>query len=83
MVQLITPLSLVPLPIDIVTITLAVVTTSGIFAFIYVTVWNYSQDMGMKTKHKQSLLTRVANFTDRRSEIEKIKQREEENTNND
>jgi hypothetical protein len=65
--------SLVPVPIATETLLAAMLLIISTITFVYIFLYNYTQDWQMKTKHKQSVSKRIKNVTNRKSELEKIK----------
>lgn len=78
------PLSLLlPFEVTVLRLIAAMVITVIITGTVYVTVYNYWQDITMKTKHKRSRISRLAKIRDRRTELEKFKQFGENDENDE
>lgn len=82
--QTMMPLSLLlPFEVTVLRLIAAMVITVIITGTVYVTVYNYWQDITMKTKHKRSRISRLAKIRDRRTELEKFKQFGENDENDE
>jgi hypothetical protein len=66
-----TTLLIEPVYSDIITI--LILSSAVIFTFGYVSILNYTQDWGMKTKHTPNLSERIKDFLNSESELEKIR----------
>jgi len=71
--------SLLPVAISTEILLTAMLLIISTVTFVYVFIYNYTQDWQMKTKHKQSVSNRVVDVVNRNSELEKIKQEEGDN----